>query len=83
MQMQSDFSQVEVSRSSNPEATAAGAAYLAGLAVGFFKDRSEIKSLLSEGKRFVPQMSEAESAEKLRGWRGAVKACRAFSEQVQ
>jgi len=80
MQMQSDFSAIEVSRSANAEATAAGAAYLAGLAVGFFKNRAEIKSLLSEGKRFVPQMSDTERNEKLNGWHRAVKACRAFSE---
>ena len=43
MQMQSDFSGLAVQRSANPEATAAGAAYLAGLAVGFFSDREELR----------------------------------------
>jgi glycerol kinase len=41
MQMQSDFSGIAVQRSANTEATAAGAAFLAGLAVGFYRDRAD------------------------------------------
>lgn len=80
MQMQSDYSNIEVIRSRNSEATAAGAAYLAGLAVGFFKDREEIRSLISGGASFNPEI-DAEAREKqLDGWRRAVRACRAFTE---
>ncbi len=81
MQMQSDFSSIPVSRAENPEATAAGAAFLAGLAVGFYRDRAQIASLIGEGARFKPKMSEAEREAKRRGWRRAVRACRAFCEE--
>ncbi len=80
MQMQSDFSNIEVIRSRNSEATAAGAAYLAGLAVGFFRDRDEIRSLISGGASFTPEIDEETRENQLGGWRRAVRACRAFTE---
>ena len=80
MQMQSDFSAITVQSSSNPEATAQGAAFLAGLAVGFFADREELKRLVSVKKSFEPIMSEAERISRLDGWHRAIKACRIFSE---
>ena len=80
MQMQSDISNIEVNRSANAEATALGAAYLAGLAVGFFKDRAELKAMSDAGDIFTPQMSEDTRAEKLDGWHRAIDACRAFSK---
>ena len=83
MQMQSDISHVDVIRASNPEATAAGAAYLAGLAVGFFKDRDELRALSGEGRRFLPRIGEGEREMALDGWRRAVRACRAFSESEE
>ncbi|MBQ8408075.1 MAG: glycerol kinase GlpK [Clostridia bacterium] len=81
MQMQSDISAIQVSRSANAEATAAGAAYLAGLAVGFFKDREELKNMIGAAKVFSPEIGEIERQKALNGWRRAVKACRAFSEE--
>lgn len=81
MQMQSDLSAIEVSRSANPEATAAGAAYLAGLAVGFFQSREELKSLAGAAKIFSPEIGEDQRQSALSGWRRAVKACRVFSEE--
>ncbi len=81
MQMQSDFSNIEVHRSSNPEATAMGAAFLAGLAVGFYKDREELKKLVSTGDKFSPILSEEERQNRLLGWKNAVKACKAFTEK--
>lgn len=80
MQMQSDISSIEVHRSSNPEATAAGAAFLAGLAVGFYKDKQELTALVNTGKSFVPSISEEKRAQKLNGWKRAVKSCKAFTE---
>ncbi|MBE6588959.1 MAG: glycerol kinase GlpK [Ruminococcaceae bacterium] len=80
MQMQSDYSAVEVLRFGNAEATALGAAYLAGLAVGFFKDRSALLGKVGEGKRFLPSMTEAQRKKTLDGWHRAVRACRIFSE---
>ena len=80
MQMQSDLSAIKVLRSSNPEATALGAAFLAGLAVGFFADKEELKTLFSVGKIFEPFMQEEERKKRLNGWRRALAACRKFSE---
>ncbi|MBE6579226.1 MAG: glycerol kinase GlpK [Ruminococcaceae bacterium] len=80
MEMQSDLSGIEVLRSANPEATAAGAAYLAGLAVGYYKDREELKTLAAVGKRFTPSMDQATREANLAGWKKAVKACKAFTE---
>ena len=83
MQMQSDISGIDVIRASNPEATAAGAAYLAGLAVGFFENREEIYALASTGKIFITQIGESDRKKALSGWRRAVKACRAFTESEE
>ncbi len=83
MQMQSDLSGISVLRSANPEATAAGAAFLAGLAVGFFASREELKRLVSVGTRFEPQMNADARVKALRGWHRAVKACRVFSESEE
>ena len=80
MQMQSDFSAITVQNSSNPEATALGAAFLAGLAVGFFKDRNELKGLLTTRKSFSPSMEEKEREKCLNGWHRALVACRKFTE---
>lgn len=79
MQMQSDFSGIDVIRSSNPEATALGAAFLAGLGVGFWNNREAIKSLVGSGKSFSSEMSDSERKKACDGWRRAVKACRAFA----
>ncbi len=81
MQMQSDISGISVVRSSNTEATAAGAAFLAGLAVGFYKSRAKLKKLVSSGKQFNPKIKERERKQRLQGWHRAVKACRVFSEE--
>ncbi len=83
MQMQSDISYVTVQSSANPEATAAGAAFLAGLAVGFFADRSELKFLCASGKIFEPCMTESERKALLDGWHRAVSACRYFGESEE
>ncbi len=80
MQMQSDISGIDVLRSSMTEATAAGAAFLAGLAVGFFKDRGELRRKISGGTVYEPKIGGAERNKALRGWHRAVKACRVFSQ---
>lgn len=83
MQMQSDFSNTEVRCPENAEATALGAAYLAGLAVGFYESRAAIKNSLNSGRVYTPSMSEENRKKALDGWRRAVKACRAFSESEE
>ena len=83
MQMQSDFSNVEVWRSANPEATAAGAAYLAGLAVGFFENRDELRSMAGANRIFKPEMDDQTRKKAVGGWHRAINACRAFTESEE
>lgn len=80
LEVQSDFSGITVQRSANPEATAAGAAFLAGLAVGFFRDRDDVRRLSAAGKSFTPCMREDDRRTHLNGWHRAVAACRKFEE---
>lgn len=55
MQIQADLLQTQVVRPNTTETTALGAAFLAGLAVGFWKDENELKSIWKENKTFNPQ----------------------------
>ncbi len=80
MQMQSDISGISVIRSGSAEATALGAAFLAGLAVGFFASREELKQKITSGKVFSSNITYEKREEMLNGWHKAVKACAAFSE---
>ncbi len=73
MKFQADILDIEVIRPSYVETTALGAAYLAGLAAGFWKDREEIKSNGIAPEIFSPDMEETIRANKLQGWNKAVK----------
>ncbi|MFP6649209.1 MAG: FGGY-family carbohydrate kinase, partial [Pirellulaceae bacterium] len=72
MQFQADLLDTTVRRPVVAETTALGAAYLAGLAVGFWKDRADIESNWAEQKRFTPQMDQAERERLSRRWKIAV-----------
>ncbi len=72
MQFQADLLKTTVRRPVVAETTALGAAYLAGLAVGFWKDRADIESNWAEQKRFTPQMDQAEREKLSRRWTTAV-----------
>ncbi len=78
LQFQSDVSRIPVLRSTTTEATALGAACLAGLGVGLFADRSELTDLSATALTFTPAMPEADRDRLLDGWHRAVRACRAF-----
>ena len=73
MQFQADLLDTQVVRPSCIETTALGASYLAGLATGFWKDASEVKSNWQIGQQFAPRMTEEERRKKLKGWKKAVK----------
>lgn len=73
MQFQADLLQVPVIRPKIVETTALGAAYLAGLAVGFWKDRAEIASHWSMDRRFEPQRKPEEMAALRGNWNRAVQ----------
>ncbi len=72
MQFQSDILGVPVVRPAVAETTALGAAYVAGLAVGFWKNRDELRANWSEDTRFVPTMAPTEREERLKAWKKAV-----------
>ena len=76
MQFQSDISSVEVIRPALTEATAQGAAFLAGLAVGFYKDRDELRTIVTGSDSFHPSIEKEKRQELLDGWSNAVGACR-------
>jgi glycerol kinase len=57
-----------------------GAAYLAGLAVGYWKNMDEIKDQWQVEKTFEPQMQPSQKDELIKGWKRAVKAAQVWSE---
>lgn len=73
MQFQSDITDTKIIRPSVVETTALGAAYLAGLNCGYWKDEKDIADNRIIGKIFFPLMSEEERNKLLLGWRDAVK----------
>lgn len=73
MQFQADMIDAPVHRPECVETTAMGAAYLAGLAVGYWKDKEEIKQNWKLDKIFEPDMEETIRSDKLKGWQKAVK----------
>ncbi|HEY4206243.1 MAG TPA: glycerol kinase GlpK [Puia sp.] len=79
MQFQADVIGVKVVRPELTETTAMGAAYLAGLAVGFWKDVEEIRRQWKVNRRFEPDGS-VNSEELISGWNKAVNACVAWSK---
>lgn len=72
MQFQADLVQTEVVQPKCFETTALGAAYLAGLAVGYWKDRDEILQNWEEGKRYKPQKAFEEMQPVLKKWEQAI-----------
>jgi glycerol kinase len=78
MQFQSDILRVQVERPVVQETTALGAAYLAGLAVGYWKDKEDIAGNWQLDVAFQPQMAEDESVRLHAGWGKAVEAARVF-----
>lgn len=78
MQFQADISDVGVIRPVQTEATAAGAAYLAGLAVGFWKNKNEILRLPDKQTEFKPAITAKRRETLTDGWKRAVRSTKAF-----
>lgn len=78
MQFQSDILDVPVERPENNETTALGAAYLAGIAVGYWKSKDEIKENFKLDQQFDPIMDEERREDLYKGWQTAVKATQMF-----
>jgi glycerol kinase len=78
MQFQADILAVPMVRPLSPETTALGAAFAAGLSMGFWRDRDELSRIWQEEARFEPSMPEHERSARLGSWEKAVKAARSF-----
>ena len=80
LQIQSDMIRTIVDRPKTVETTALGAAYLAGLAVGYWKDRDEIAQNREIEKIFTPQMEKSHRDELYKGWKRAVERSRDWAK---
>ncbi|MFY3326877.1 glycerol kinase GlpK [Vibrio fluvialis] len=80
MQFQSDVLDTEVHRPKVTEVTALGAAYLAGLAVGFWDDLEELKDKAEIDRSFEPHHDEEKRQRRYKGWKRAVKCAQAWAE---
>ena len=83
MKFQADVTGKTVHRPKCIETTALGAAYLAGLAVGYWKDRKEICENWNQGREFHPDMEEEERTKLLRGWHKAVKCALYWAQEEE
>ena len=79
MQFQSNLLNATVIRSTISETTALGAAYLAGLAIGYWKDQAAIKEQFQIARRYVPTIDPQTRERLLKGWKKAVQAAIAFA----
>ena len=77
-QFQADLLGIALERRATAESTALGAAYLAGLATGFWKDESELAGQLNISRRFEPQMEPSRRAELYAGWERAVERAKGW-----
>jgi glycerol kinase len=83
MQFQSDMLECAVVRPKITETTAAGAAYLAGLAIGLWKDLAEIKQYWKEERTFEPDIETGKRQKQILKWHTAVKAAQVWGELEQ
>jgi glycerol kinase len=81
MQFQADLLGTAVVRPSCIETTALGAAYLAGLATGFWKDAQDLKGNWKMEREFTAQISEEERTKLLKGWKKAVRCTFAWAKE--
>jgi glycerol kinase len=81
MQFQSDILGVKVVRPRIIETTALGAAYLAGLAVGYWKGVDDIRNQWQQDKVFHPDMAQQDRDDMIKGWNRAVRAAKAWAEE--
>ena len=80
MQTQADIAGIDVIRPTCVETTAMGAAFLAGLAVGFWDSKEDLKKNIHEGRTFTPSIAMKEREEKIKGWKRAVRTASAWAE---
>ena len=83
MQFQADIINKEVLRPECIETTALGAAYLAGIAAGFWKDREDVRRNWSLERTFSPSMPDERRGEKLKCWKRAVRCAVSYAQDEQ
>ena len=81
MQFQADILGVPVVIQATTETTALGAAYLAGLAVGFWKDQQQIAANYRVKRKFIPRMSSKQRESLYRKWKMAVERARGWEQE--
>lgn len=83
MQAQADVSQAPVHRPNCVETTAMGAAYLAGLAVGYWKDKEDVKKNWTIDRIFQPQIAKETRQKMLSGWEKAVRYAHGWAKEEE
>lgn len=78
MQFQADITATDVTRPSNVETTSMGAAFFAGLAVGFWESREALSDILKTDRVFHPEMEEERRTKKLKGWQKAIRHAKSW-----
>ena len=81
MQTQADLARMPVERPRCVETTATGAAYLAGLAVGYWKNKEELIANRQVDRIFLPELPEQEREKRVRGWRRAVRCSAGWAKE--
>lgn len=81
MQIQADIIDAPVKRPFCVETTAMGAAYLAGLAVGYWADKEEVRKNWAIDRIFEPEISQEEREERIKGWKRAVKCSYGWAKE--
>ena len=81
MQTQADIVDVPVTRPRCVETTAMGAAYLAGLAVGYWAGKDDVKKNWASDETFEPAMAQTDREERIRGWKKAVKYAYGWAQE--
>ena len=83
MQFQADIIDARVQRPRCIETTALGAAYLAGLAVGYWRDLDEIRENWQLDREFAPHMEEERRVQLKKGWKRAVRCALAWARDEE
>lgn len=81
LQFQADILNNQVLRPVCIETTALGAAYLAGIAVGFWKDKADVRQNWAVSKTFQPNMPMQQRTDKIKGWKRAVRCAIAYAKE--
>ena len=83
MQFQADVADIQVERSIDEDTTPLGAAFLAGLTVGYWQDLSDLEQYVPQGRQFTASLTAERRATLLTGWRNAVRATQFFSSESE